>query len=213
VASCDKPQTWSTYRHVCYARRRLRSDGIGFVFTTKDPFCGIDLDRCRALNGKIESEAQTVIERLASYTELSPSGTGIHVLVKAKLGGPGRRSGKVEIYDSGRYLTVTGQQESQNGGYVENRQVQLDNLISEIFSRGDIALSSTNSATLFASDEQFTKRAKAARNGDRFGRLWAGDTSDSGVIIAASTLLSAECCRSGARAISTMSISCSGNPD
>ena len=110
VASCDKPQTWSTYRHVCYARRKFRSDGIGFVFTISDPFCGIDLDQCRSLNGKIEPEAQALIERLASYTELSPSGTGIHVLVKARLSGPGRRTGKVEIYDSGRYFTVTGQQ-------------------------------------------------------------------------------------------------------
>jgi len=49
VASCDKPQTWSTYKHVCYAHRKFRCDGIGFVFTTNDPFCGIDLDQCRAL--------------------------------------------------------------------------------------------------------------------------------------------------------------------
>ena len=180
MASCDKPQTWSTYRHVCYARRRLRSDGIGFVFTTKDPFCGIDLDRCRALNGKIESEAQTVIERLASYTELSPSGTGIHVLVKAKLGGPGRRNGSIEIYDSGRYFTVTGQQVLQNGRSVENRQVQLDRLISEIFTRDEIVPCATNLAILFASDEELIERAKTAKNGGRFSRLWAGDMSDFG---------------------------------
>ena len=47
LAACDKPQTWSTYRHVCYAGRKFRSDGIGFVFTSSDPFCGIDLDQCR----------------------------------------------------------------------------------------------------------------------------------------------------------------------
>ena len=180
VASCDKPQTWGTYRHVCYARRKFPSDGIGFVFTTNDPFCGIDLDNCRTLNGQIVPEAQVWIDRLASYTELSPSGTGIHILVKAKLGGPGRRSCKVEVYDSGRYFTVTGRQVAHNGGSVENRQMQLEDLISEIFSRDEIAPCTINSSTLFASDEELIERAERAKNGDRFSRLWAGEMSEFG---------------------------------
>lgn len=175
MASCDKPQTWSTYRHVCCSRRKFRCDGIGFVFTSSDPFCGIDLDQCRTLNGKIAPEAQAVIERMASYTELSPSGTGIHILVKAKLSGPGRRGGKLEIYDSGRYFTVTGQQLPFSSGSVENRQLQLEDLISEMFGRDELLACATNSATMFASDEEFIERAKAAKNGGRFGRLWAGD--------------------------------------
>ena len=55
--------------------------------------------------------------------------------------------------------------------------MQLDSLTSEIFSRNEIALCATNSATLFASDEDLIKRAK---NGDRFRRLWAGEMSDFG---------------------------------
>ena len=65
LASCDKPQTWSTYRHACYARRKFRSDGFGFVFTSSDPFCGIDLDQCRTRDGKIAPEPQPVIDRVA----------------------------------------------------------------------------------------------------------------------------------------------------
>lgn len=105
VASCDKPQTWSTYRHVCYPRRKFRADGIGFVFTNGDPFCGIDLDQCRTLDRKVAAEAQSLIQRMASYTELSPSGSGIHILIKASLSGPGRLSGKLEVYDAGRTST------------------------------------------------------------------------------------------------------------
>jgi putative DNA primase/helicase len=97
LASCDKPQTWSTYRHVCYARRKFRSDGVGFVFTSSDPFCGIDLDQCRTRDGKIVPNAQAVIDRVASYAEVSPSGVGIHILVRAKLPRPGRRTGKLEL--------------------------------------------------------------------------------------------------------------------
>ena len=76
AAACDKPQTWSTYRHARYALRRHHCDGIGFVFTEADPFCGIDLDHCRATNGSICPEALELIKRFDSYAELSPSGTG-----------------------------------------------------------------------------------------------------------------------------------------
>src|SRR5258708_7649858 len=61
LASCNKPQTWSTYRHVRYALRRFRCDGVGFVFTEDDPFCGIDLDSCRSVNGVVAPEALRVI--------------------------------------------------------------------------------------------------------------------------------------------------------
>ena len=56
-----------------------------FVFTQSDPFCGIDLDQCRAANGIITPEARELIRRFDSYTELSPSGTGAHILISAKL--------------------------------------------------------------------------------------------------------------------------------
>src|SRR5215212_4323992 len=60
--------------------------GIGFVFTEDDPYCGVDLDKCREPeSGEIEDWARELIEQLNSYTELSPSGTGVHILVKAQL--------------------------------------------------------------------------------------------------------------------------------
>jgi primase-polymerase (primpol)-like protein len=79
AAACDKPQAWSTYHHVRYAMRRHRADGLGLVFTDGDPFCGMDLDRCRDANGIIDAHARNLIARFASYTELSPSGAGVHM--------------------------------------------------------------------------------------------------------------------------------------
>ena len=101
--------------------------GRFWVFTEdSDPFCGIDLDRCRGLDHGVSPEAQTVIDRVSSYTELSPSGLGIHILVKAKLVGAGRRTAKLEVYDSGRYFTMTGRQLPESSSVTEQRQVQLD---------------------------------------------------------------------------------------
>ncbi len=180
AASCDKPQTWSTYRHVRYAMRRFPCDGVGFVFTEADPFCGVDLDQCRTANGTIAPEALAVIKRLESYTESSPSGNGAHVLVKAKLPGKGRRAGKIEMYDSGRYFTITGKHLVGTPITIQNRQAALEQLASEFFTE-EIAISTARlSTSLNLPDEELIQRAKNARNGERFSRLWEGDTSDYG---------------------------------
>lgn len=181
AAACDRPETWSTYRHVGYARRKFRSDGIGFVFTSDDPFCGIDIDRCRTSIGEIAADAQALVHRFGSYTELSPSGSGIHILVKAKLPGPGRRSGNLEIYDSGRYFTITGRQLAESPCCsIEQRQEELDELIAGLFTRLEIPLEISGCSASQVSDDELIQRAKTAKNGERFGRLWDGDTSDFG---------------------------------
>ena len=79
------------------ATREKDLDGIGFVFTESDPFCGVDLDACvDPKTGQIASWASEIVGALDSYTEFSPSGTGLHVLLRAKLpqgvtAGPGSR--------------------------------------------------------------------------------------------------------------------------
>jgi putative DNA primase/helicase len=41
-----------------------------------------------------------------SYTELSATGTGLHIIVRGNV--PNRRKGEVEVYSSKRFFTVTG---------------------------------------------------------------------------------------------------------
>ena len=73
------------------------------------PYVGIDLDKCRdPETGKIEPWAEAIIRELDSYTELSPSGRGFHIWVRGTLPQGPRRAGRVEMYDNGRYFTVTG---------------------------------------------------------------------------------------------------------
>ena len=180
AAACDKPQTWSTYKHVRYALGRHHCDGIGFVFTKVDPFCGIDLDHCRAANGKICPGALEVIKRFNSYAELSPSGTGAHILIRATLTGTGRRTGRIEMYDSGRYFTITGKHLSGTPLAVHDRQELVNELQKELFVPLIPSVQPKTRKALGRSDEELIERARNARNGDRFRRLWEGDASDYG---------------------------------
>jgi putative DNA primase/helicase len=109
-AKSNDPQTWATFAEALAAYQHGGFDGIGFVFTANDPYVGIDLDSCRdPASGRLEPWAGEIVERLDGYTEASPSGTGVHIIVEGKLPAGGRKKGQVEMYDSGRFFTVTGQ--------------------------------------------------------------------------------------------------------
>jgi putative DNA primase/helicase len=108
-ASVTNPDTWSSFPTVFKAYQADGFEGVGFVFSQEDPYTGVDLDKCRdSETGALEVWAREVIDSLGGYTELSPSGTGVHIIVKAKLPEGGHRKGHVELYESGRYFTVTG---------------------------------------------------------------------------------------------------------
>jgi putative DNA primase/helicase len=81
--------------------------GLGFVFSSGDPFAGIDLDGCvNPETGEVAAWALEIVRHFDSYTELSASGTGIHIIVKGEV--PNRRKGKVEVYSSKRFFTLSG---------------------------------------------------------------------------------------------------------
>lgn len=107
-AKTNDPTTWSSYADTLAAFERGGYHGIGFVFTNT-PFVGIDIDDLEE-GGAIPTELAVDITNLNSYRESSPSGTGIHVILKGKLPAGRRRNGKFEMYGQGsnRYFTMTG---------------------------------------------------------------------------------------------------------
>src|SRR5690349_11329155 len=108
-ASCTDPGSWGGYRQARATASRFRLDGIGFAFTPVDPYTGVDLDHCRSVHGGLEPRAAEIVKRLNSYTEWSPSGEGLHILVRASLPeSNGRRGRGIEIYSARRYFTITG---------------------------------------------------------------------------------------------------------
>jgi putative DNA primase/helicase len=101
------------YRSIRLCRLKLTAgqetgfSGIGFVFAHNAPYVGIDLDDTHG-DEKAFADQQHIYKEFDSYTELSPSGNGVHIIVKGKLPGPGRRRYFVELYDTDRYFTMTG---------------------------------------------------------------------------------------------------------
>jgi len=103
-ASSTNPDTWATFE------RALKTNPIriGFVLTNSG-FTVIDLDHCHDPDTGIIAEwAWVIIGRLNSYTEISVSGTGVHIIIRGQLPPGRRRVGQIETYDSGRYITMTG---------------------------------------------------------------------------------------------------------
>jgi putative DNA primase/helicase len=110
-ASVDDPATWGSFLDAVDAQScpGLRLDGIGYVLTPADGLVGIDLDHCRDREtGAIEPWALDIVQRVDSYTEVSPSGRGLRIFTRGVLPPGRRRKDHVEMYDSGRYLTLTG---------------------------------------------------------------------------------------------------------
>jgi hypothetical protein len=193
LADATDPATWGTFQqaHEAYIahkddNRDDRIDGIGFVLG--DGYAGFDLDECRDPDtGELAPWAAKIVAKLASYAEASPTGTGVKIFLKGKLPPGGNRKGKVELYDRGRFFTVTGRKVATAPATVNRRQKALDKLHARLFppstdGQGTVLANgvpspSTNGKPTSLSDDDIIRRAKAAKNGGKFERLWAGDGS------------------------------------
>jgi putative DNA primase/helicase len=100
------PDDYSDFSDVIAAYNKGGFSGVGFVLTANDPFVAIDIDHC--LEGNVlTDEASDIIKALNSYTEISPSGTGIRIFVKGTV--PRNIKKGIEIYINSSYVTITGQ--------------------------------------------------------------------------------------------------------
>ena len=151
-ASSTDPSTWSDFTTAMAAVQDGKATGIGFVLG--DGWAGIDFDNAIAGDPpSVTAEASEVISAFHSYTEFSPSGTGIHIIVHGNVTG-GRKVGNIEMYSAGRYFTVTGHDLPTGSFFVESCQEQLDDLVLELDKRrareGRAARNTTSSAPLAA---------------------------------------------------------------
>jgi hypothetical protein len=109
LASVSNPTTWATFDVAVGGAERHGVAGVGLVLTDDGDIIGIDLDDCITDAGTFSPLAAEIIGYGESYAEVSPSGEGIRIFVRGKI----EKALKddvlgVDIYGTGRYLTVTG---------------------------------------------------------------------------------------------------------
>ena len=187
LAKTTAESTWADFDTAvaCFERSRSCLAGVGFVFSRGDPFIGLDLDKCRDRDtGRLAAWAQAVVDELDSYTEVSPSGTGVKCILESRTPVPSRRrsSPDMEVYSSDRFFTITGNVFGTNVN-VNDRTEQLLGFHARLFPELPSVTSPAQALTEVAeraSDSEVLQRASNAKNGWKFHRLWKGDLSGHG---------------------------------
>jgi len=113
VADAHDPASWGCIDQAMEAYQRLKHAGIGFDFTTDDPYTGIDLDNSIGDDGLLKPVAAAIVAAMDTYTEISPSGKGVKLIgrgsiVSAIVPTDIGEGVKVEIYSTLRFFTITG---------------------------------------------------------------------------------------------------------
>jgi primase-polymerase (primpol)-like protein len=181
AAKSTDPATWATFEQAKASMKRLGFDGIGFVFSHKDQYFGVDLDACRDKEtGQLTPEASDWVNRFGTYCEVSPSGTGVKLIGLGALpeGMSGRRNATTgaECYDRGRYFTVTGQRLTESPENCEGAPDVLTAFLAHHFPKKEAAPVADRPAPspLDMDDYELLAKANGAKDGAKFAALWSG---------------------------------------
>lgn len=201
-ASHADVRTWSTFDTVLDAYQGGGFDGIGLVTAgagiaprRRDKLVLIDLDKVRdPLTGVIALWAAPILEagiRERAYVELSPSGTGFHIIGEGPQGFMGGKANNCEMYCSLRFFTIT-------GGLLFNPKQRtlgtLDQTIKLVSARLGIPKPTHKAPKLTRgpgvvgvrpyvdewTDEDILEMAFTKHNGDKLRRVLNGDAGDYG---------------------------------
>lgn len=171
-ANVNEPATFGTFEQAVTAQREGWFAGIGFVLTQNDPFCFIDLDDTQGDQKLYETQLE-IYRRLNSYTELSPSGNGVHIIVAGSLPA-GRKRNRIELYSSGRFMTMTGNFLQGSNPNIEDRNDMVNELYTLLGGKEEKTYYDGNDPQT-KSDEEVIEIAKNAENGAKFMSLHTGD--------------------------------------
>lgn len=182
----NDPETWHTFAEVLEAvgKPKNRFDGIGFVLSQDDPYTFIDFDHV-VNDGVIEGWAREIIEKVASYTEFSQSGTGLHIIARAKKPGPRCRTykhPKFEMYDNVRLVVFTGNLLPGSNAEITDAQRAVGEVYVGMFGENPRNAppkeAAKNARPVGMSDPALIEKAMSSKNGQKFSRLWNGNTGD-----------------------------------
>lgn len=179
LARVDDPATWTTFEKALTEYQTGGFSGVGIVLTADDNLIGVDLDKCLdPETGELDPDAAQIVAALPTYCEVSPSGRGLRLFGFGKLPQGGRRKGKIEMYESGRYLTVTGNRFNGHDALADITS-EIAAVHARIFAAKPHAASppvdTKPTGALDLSDEALFTKIRASRQGMAFDRLWSGD--------------------------------------
>ena len=183
IASLNDEKVFADFEEATTAHHKesITSDGIGFVLSENDDIVGLDIDHCFE-DGEITNVAQSIITRFNSYTEVSPSGEGIRIFCRGHFPFTGRKNPKhgLEIYSSGRYLTVTGHTYGVGLFEIAESQTSLEWLKEQYLeaSPSSTAINLNNPDQGIDEPEvnEFINKIRLKSVGNKFQCLFRGDT-------------------------------------
>lgn len=180
-AQSNNPETWTDFSTAVRAVEKF--SGIGFMFGNS-PFFGVDIDGVEyEIHNFLNGENNIIAEfayGLQSYMELSPSGKGVHIICRGTLPKGGRRRGNVEMYESGRFFTITG----RNIGVIHEDISDCTEAIKPLHEKylGGAKVEPVQrvvqAGELPCSAAEVLELARKAKNGCKFQSLFAGNFSE-----------------------------------
>jgi len=184
-ASITNPNDWTDFDTACRAFDPAKYSGLGFVLTKEDGVVCIDLDGCIGDDGKICDEAVNIVKILNSWTEVSQSGKGLHIFIRGskptdKCRATPREFKSLEVYDSDRYIALTGNHLPGTPLEIIERQWALNDLYARYFPKQESTppQSFKPHHDLERSDEEIITLCRKAENAEKFVALFDhGDTS------------------------------------
>lgn len=194
-ASTSKPDTWTTFENVCKALEIGVFTGIGFVFSQNDRLVGVDFDNCRnPQTGKVDKDVLEWIAQFSSYTEISPSQTGMKLWINGDLKTEEGKTGfkildypssgmDIEAYQSRRYFTLTGHIFEEYNTFSES-QFALDRLseLQRLRAKETRKINNkiTEKKSVSQKDVDVINLIRSSKQSDKFNKLYSGNIDNYG---------------------------------
>lgn len=177
-ASSTNPDTWASLTEAQAARDKYMFTGIGFVFTGDCGLVGVDIDHCRNEDGSWNECASAILEKWPSYTEVSPSGSGLHIIYRGAMPGKGNKNSAsgVEMYAVARYFTMTGNHLEGTPDAIADGAGALPWIHEAYIARKKkVRKGRAAMRSVALTDEQVLEKAQGSVNGEDFTALWNGE--------------------------------------
>lgn len=179
-AMSNNPKTWTDYQAAFEAYEKYGYTGIGYMFTREDGYVGVDVDHCyNAETGEFSEAAKVIIAKQPTYVEFSPSGDGIHLYFKGKKPSGSSKNSEtgVEMYEAGRYFTVTEKQLSGSLDIIAEDNGTLAWIHENFIKKKKKARKKKSSCgvPIEMTDEELIEKAKTSEDGDAFTALLEGN--------------------------------------